>query len=224
MKHPIRAAFLAVFLCLLGAGMAGALERTERFSLEPGSRLRVKMPVGQLRIVGSRQAGVHVYLSVNTGLGSTPELERQIEIRFRPGPRAELEIRAPEGVQAAFSKFHMEAEVTVPFETHLDAELGVGGLRVRGVEGDLRAHVGVGELRLELSDPALYKSVRAEAGIGGINHPFRHGDHHKAGGSPPPDKRGWLGRKYQSTFKGGRYRLDAAVGVGDVRISEARVI
>lgn len=207
------ASVLLLITLLAWAAAAQGFEKQARFPLAVGKKLRVEMPVGELRVMGGSEPAVRVLVSVKARHGSAEEIERHLEIRFRPGEQeAVLEIRGLNDDNSPFRKAQVRAEVTVPSETHLRAKLGVGALRVQNVTGDLRAHVGVGELRLEVADPALYRTVRAEVGIGDVRHPF------------PGRATGWLGKKYQATFSQGRYRLDADVGVGDVRISESSTI
>lgn len=203
---------LLVWLLVAGWAAAETFEKEARFPLAAGSSLRVEMPVGQLRIVGGREPAVHVRLTVRVTRGSIEEARKRFEIDFQPGKEARLEIRMPSGFWNSFNKGEVTAEVAVPSETNLRADLGVGEMKIEGVFGDLRAHVGVGEMRLEVAEPSLYRSVRAHVGVGDVRHPF------------PGKVSGWLSKEYNGAFPEGRYRLDAEVGVGEIRISQPRVI
>lgn len=191
---------------------AVSFSKEAAFPLAPGSRLRVDMPVGEFLITGGGGSQVAVQLRVEVKRGSPHDIERRIEIRFHPGPDARLEIRTPEGVSNIFNKVEVRAEIRVPARTDLRAELGVGEMRVTGIEGNLRAHVGVGELRLEIPDKDIYRWVKATSGVGEVRHPF--------GGRTS----GWLGKEYRGEFAQGEYRLEADVGVGEVTISRPHML
>lgn len=196
---------------------AAAAERQEKFPLQPGSRLETHVGVGDVRIVAEGAAAeVRVRLNITkaaAGIVRAAEALRAIQVRFRPGPHARLDIETPEGQRSIFKDCSIETEIIVPRATHLKSELGVGTLRITGVQGDLEAHVGVGDLRVELADPRDYRTVHAEAGVGSVHHPFRTGRSH-----------GWLGRSFSGGSPRGKYKLQAKVGVGDLKISEASVL
>jgi len=183
------------FLACLGlAAATNEFDKEARFPLAAGSRLRLDIPVGELRVTGAGQEAVSVRLHVKTRHGWA---------------EARLVIEGLDQAKRWWNGAEVRAEILVPSKTHLDAHLGVGEVRVEGVSGDLRAHVGVGQVRIEVPEPGLYKSVRAHAGIGDVRHPFRGKAH------------GWLGKQFSGNYEGGSYRLDADVGVGQVCISEA---
>lgn len=210
MKRPVRIVCLS--LLVFWPVLAHSFEKQARFPLAASSRLRVELPVGELRVLGSSAPFVTVRLRVEPKRGDIDELERQIDIRFRPGSETRLDFTGMDKANGWFHRADVFAEVHVPSQTNLRAELGVGELRIQGVAGDLQIHVGVGELRVEVLDPTLYNSVRANAGIGEVQHPFRGASH------------GWLGKEFHGGYPEGRYRLEASVGVGEVRITEANTI
>jgi len=205
---------LILSILLAATAAAQSFEKQARFPLAAGKRLRVSMGVGELRIQGGSQPEVRVLLHVTVRRGPVDEIERDVQIRFQPGENeAELEIVGLKEHESPLRKIQVRAEITIPSETHLSTELGVGSLRIENVAGDLRAKLGVGEIRVELANPELYRSVHASVGIGDLRHqPF------------PGRATGWLGKKYEASFNRGRYRLEANVGVGDIRISESRTI
>lgn len=201
------------FLACVGlAAATNEFDKEARFPLAAGSRLRLDLPVGELRVTGASQEAVSVRLHVKTRHGWAEDLERRVNIRLQPGREARLVIEGLDQARHWWNGAEVRAEILVPSNTHLDAHLGVGEMRVQGVSGDLRAHVGVGQVRIEVPEPGLYKSVRAHAGIGDVRHPFRGKAH------------GWLGKQFSGNYEGGSYRLDADVGVGQVSISEASSI
>jgi hypothetical protein len=194
------------------AAAANEFDKEARFPLAAGSRLRLDIPVGELRVTGASQEAVSVRLHVKTRNCRGEDLERRVHIRLQPGREARLVIEGLEQTKHWWNRAEVRAEILVPSRTHLDARLGVGEVRVQGVSGDLRAHVGVGQVCIEVPQPGLYKSVRAHAGIGEVRHPFRGKAH------------GWLGKQFSGNYADGSYRLDADVGVGEVRILEASSI
>lgn len=210
----LRRVSILLFAIAAFSGLAPAetFFKDATFPLAPGSRLRVEMPVGEFRITGGSGSQLSVQLRVEVKRGSPAGIEKRIEISFRPGPEARLDIRTPEGVSHIFNKVEVHAEIRVPARTDLRAELGVGEMRVAGIEGNLRAHVGVGELRLEIPDKDIYRWVKATSGVGEVRHPF--------GGKTS----GWLGKEYRGEFAKGEYRLEADVGVGEVSISRPHML
>ncbi len=210
-RFPAVAAVLAAATIV---GVGAAAERQHNFPFQPGSRLETHVGVGEVRIIAEGSASeIRVRLNIRRGGSRGDQALRDIQVKFRPGRSARLDIETPEGSRSVFNDIAIEAEIIVPRETHLRAELGVGNLRITGVQGDLDAHVGVGDLRVEVPDPAEYRSVHAEAGVGSVQHPFRSGR-----------SRGWLGRSFSGGSPRGKYRLEAKVGVGDLKISEVRVL
>ena len=196
------AGWVLVVGLLTGAHPAQAFEKKLSYALAPGSKLRVEMKYGQLRIVGSQAPDVRVKIYVDERQTSLEEIVERLQVRYQPGGKeAQLRISGMKNPRV---------EVLIPSETHLRAHLRAGELRIQGVTGDLQANLWAGEMDLEVPEQNIYRFVRAHVGIGSVGHPF-------AGKTT-----GWLGKKFEAGFTRGRYRLDASVGVGDLSITPSR--
>ena len=86
--------------------------------------------------------------------------------------------------------------------------LNVGNLTVQGVEGNKDVHAGVGNVRIDVANPAEYGHVEIHTRVGDVHDFLNHGD----------TSEGFVGKTEDFTLSG-RYHLRASTGVGDVRIS-----
>lgn len=96
--------------------------------------------------------------------------------------------------------------VSVPAQTDLKLELGVGELSVKGIEGNKDLHVGIGDLTVGVTDGAKYNDIRTGTKIGDAGDAVSH--QHSGGFFP----------KTQHTSLQGIYKLHATVGIGDVNV------
>jgi hypothetical protein len=119
------------------------------------------------------------------------------------GDRASIDLKLPK-----HQNNHQGARVTIsiPAQTDLKLELGVGDLSIRGIEGNKDLHVGIGQLTVGVTDSAKYSDVRTATKIGDAEDAVFH--QHSGGFFP----------KTQHTSLQGIYKLHATVGIGEVDV------
>jgi hypothetical protein len=101
------------------------------------------------------------------------------------------------------------ARVSVPRDLPLVANLGVGELRIKGLEADLDGDLGVGELRVELPRSAV-RQVHLDTGIGEATllaggSRFSHG--------------GLIARSVDWNDGPGKARVNLDCGVGEIDVT-----
>jgi hypothetical protein len=119
------------------------------------------------------------------------------------GDRASIDLKLPK-----HQNNHQGARVTIsiPAQTDVKLELGVGDLSIRGIEGNKDLHVGIGQLTVGVTDSAKYNDVRTATKIGDAEDAVFH--QHSGGFFP----------KTQHTSLQGIYKLHATVGIGEVDV------
>ena len=194
--------FLAILpVCLLLSALAAAepqvSQRQMESSFQPGSKLALHLGGGDYHI----RAGSGDKIVVTCAARSEDQLKKvKVEIRSR-SDGSELWVSGP----------HKDLQVTieVPAHTNLWVRLSAGDLEVKGIEGDKDIENHVGDVRLDVADPAAYGLVDASVHIGDLN------------ASPFGNPKGWLGGKLRKQGSG-PYRLHAHVGVGDLNLYAAK--
>lgn len=190
--------FLAILVaCFLLAAVAvavpGASQREMESSFQPGSKLALHLGGGDYRIrPGAGDKIVVTYSAKDEG---------QLK-------KVKLQIRARnDGSELWLSGPHKDFQVTIeiPAHTNLWVRQSAGDLEVKGIEGDKDIENHVGDVRLDVTDPAAYGLVDASVHIGDLN------------ASPFGNPKGWLGGKLR-TQGAGQYRLHAHVDIGDLNL------
>lgn len=119
------------------------------------------------------------------------------------GDRASIDLKLPKHQN---NRDGAVVTVSVPAQTDLKLELGVGDLSIRGIEGNKDLHVGIGQLTVGVTDGAKYNDVRTGTKIGDAEDAVFH--QHSGGFFP----------KTQHTSLQGIYKLHATVGIGQVDV------
>jgi hypothetical protein len=116
------------------------------------------------------------------------------------GSQAKIKLQTPKRGTHGF-----EITIYVPRRSNLRVNLGVGDLRVDGVTGNTDAEVGIGDLKVTVPDPHVFRAVAMSVHIGDVDA--------KAFGLEPS---GFLGKSVEREFNAGSYRLKLHTGIGDV--------
>lgn len=162
-----------------------------------GGMLHVHMTVGDLHIRRGDSTKLILHYTVKSRREHNVK-DARVDFDVH-GTDANLEFHAPSGGNTQF-----DVELEVPANTNLDVHEKVGDVVVENVEGDKDLELGVGDIRVE-HDPARYRLVRANAGIGDVS------------GDGYGETSGWLGKTLR--YHGdGKYELRAHVGVGDITL------
>ncbi|WP_158749698.1 hypothetical protein [Acidobacterium sp. S8] len=119
------------------------------------------------------------------------------------GDRATIDLKLPK-----HEGNHQGASVTIslPAQTNLKLDLGIGDLSVKGIEGNKELHVGIGDLVVGVTDGAKYNEITTGTKIGDARDAISR---QSSDGFFPATKRISLQ---------GPYKLHATVGIGDVNV------
>jgi hypothetical protein len=169
MKKPILIALVAA-IALLGTLPLSADEtvRTlnQRYSVDGAKSLALDIPVGEVVIVGgdASQVTIDVELECDSDKGSCAELAKKVRlVGGKKGDR--LSIQLDEWPRGNARGLEADIKVSMPRGLALQTDLGVGELQISGVEQDVNADVGVGEVKVTMPESAV-RSVNLDSGVG----------------------------------------------------------
>lgn len=208
MKPTFAAAVLLSFGALASAQTPRQYIQHRQFP--SGGTVVVTLNVGDLRIVpADGSAGVRLEIQTHRPVDQEAMAGwvRRFEIA---ADRAVIDIHIPKWNDNCADDCGGDVTLYVPPQTSLKADLGVGDMTIRGVQGDKEVHTGVGDLRIAVADPSEYGHVETHTRIGDVNDILNRGD----------GQSGFLGKTENFTLSG-RYHLKASTGIGDLRIFAA---
>jgi hypothetical protein len=164
---------------LLGAALLGSLPaaadevvRTldRQFSAADLSGIHLDFPVGGMEVEAGtgRQVRVQLKLECDSARQSRcVEAAKGIEVvAGKSGDRLHVQLKGWPKVGTRGLEAHYV--VSVPRDLALRAELGVGEMRISGLENDLDADVGVGEITVKMAESTV-ASVSVDTGVGDAN-------------------------------------------------------
>lgn len=197
MRIILSAAVLCVMLVAVPQSQSPDQARRSDFLERPfvaNGRVAMDLSAGEYRITGSRDKRIRLEWSVRDGA-------RLAEVRAR------MDVR---GLEAAImtdgpDEANFRGVIQVPERTDLHVRLTAGELTIEDVQGnkDIRLHAG--EIRIDVGRPADYQRVRASVWAGDVNaEPFNV-------------TKGGLFRSFDWNGQG-RYRLQARLKAGDIRL------
>ena len=191
------ALILATFPCLTASAQAPVTnERSATYDFPNSHQIRMHLAAGEYTVQRSPDNQIHVRWSS----ADSKESADNLKVSFTNN-------RGTAQIQTKHAK-KMKVIFQLPSPSDLRIRLAVGELRLEGIEGNKDISMSVGEIHVQVDDPALYAHVSSSVRVGDIKAtPFR--------GS----KSGFF-RHFD--FKGqGTYSLHATLGVGDVVFSQA---
>ncbi|QNI30938.1 hypothetical protein H7849_17715 [Alloacidobacterium dinghuense] len=204
-------------IVLAGAGIVQAQDTASRQKLDlpkpnclvmskglpENGTLVMEVNVGEVRVVRSDELKT-IRLTIEPhGFYDDATVQSWIKRFGVAGDRASIDLKLPKNEDN-----HQGASVTVsvPAQTDLKLELGVGDLSVKGIEGNKELHVGIGDLTVGVTDSAKYNDIRTGTKIGDAEDAVSH---QRSDGFFP---------KTHHTSAQGMYKLHATVGIGDVNV------
>lgn len=195
-----------VVMVLGGAGMLHAQSFAPLViskSLPANGTLVLDANVGEVRIVhGDTQKTIQ--MTIDTRGNQDEATMRSWVRRFDvAGDRASIDLKLPNHTD---NHNGVTVTISLPAQTDLKLDLGVGQLTVNGIEGNKELHVGIGQLTVGVADGAKYNDVNMEAKLGDTKDAVFH--QHSGGFFP----------ETRHTSLQGSYKLHATVGIGDVSI------
>lgn len=165
--------------------------------------LVMEVNLGEVKVVRSEQEH-SIRLTIEPGEPLDDATVQSWVRRFDvAGDRATIDLKLPRHTDDHSSPI---VTISVPAQTDLKLELGVGELSIKGIEGNKELHVGIGDLTVGVTDRAKYSEIRTGTKIGDANDLVS--SQHSSGFFP----------KTQHTSLQGLYRLHATVGIGDVNV------
>ena len=172
-------------------------------SLPVNGTLVMEMNVGEVQVVRSDEEKTIRLKIKPRGYFDDATVQSWVKRFDVAGDRASIELKLPKNEDN-----HRGATIiiSVPQETNLKLELGVGELTVKGIEGNKDLHVGIGDLTVGVTDGAKYNEIRTATRIGDAEDGIFH--QHSGGFFP----------KTQHSSLQGIYKLHATVGIGDVNV------
>jgi hypothetical protein len=163
-----RTLFIALTCLLLAAAPGWADSRRElREGLPVGDseKVIVDFEVGELRIEAGSGDTVEVELDLRCKSTSS-RCERQLDdaeiLLEQRGSRLHVGF---EGLAKRNSKMEVDAVVRMPAGVALSVDMGIGELRIDGIESDIYVDMGIGEASLSLSESSI-RGVYLDTGIG----------------------------------------------------------
>ena len=213
----MKAAMSLFTLALLGANLSLAQQTAPRQKLDlpkPDSlivskslpakgTLVMEVNIGDVKVIRSDQEHT-IRLEIDPKQFLDTATVKSWVRRFDvAGDRAAIDLKLPK-----HNDNHTSPTVTVyiPAQTDLKLELGVGDLRVKGIEGNKELHVGIGDLVVGVTDGKKYNEIRIGTKIGDADDAVSS---QRSSGFFP---------KTQHNSAQGIYKLHATVGIGDVNV------
>ena len=179
---------LAAFAADYSSSCASGFEK----QVSPGSEIRIRVRSGDTDIVGVDGNRIKVVCEFR----KNPDWASQVKIEFRE-KNGELVIGG-----GPSNDFH--ARIEVPRQAHLWVRSPAGDLSVKGIEGNKDIELRAGDLDIEVGNPADYARADASVHAGDLTA--------RAFGV----SKGGLFRSFKKENAGGKYRLHAHLGAGDL--------
>lgn len=186
-------------------------ELRESFALESGQAVRLELQVAELRVEGGDGDRVRAELSARCKWGGSDCKEALEALRLvSRGDRRRLVLELEGHTRWSKAKLEVEGTLIVPRGAETEIDLGVGTVEVKGLTGDQRIDLGVGEVKLWLASAAV-RSVTLDAGVGDASI--------FGAGEPVEGRRPLLvGSEVYWDKGGGSSRVIVDVGVGEISV------
>lgn len=201
------AAALLIALPVAADEVVRTLER--QVSAADASRIHLDFPVGELKVeVGSgREVEIQVELECDSPRKTRcVEAAKDVELAISSGSRLTVELKGwpKNGSRGLEGNFR----VTVPRDLPLNAELGVGNMTIKGLEADLDANLGVGDVMVVMPEAAVAE-VHVDTGVGDAN---------LLAGGRSVEGSGFVGKELDWTKGSGKAEVEIDCGVGEARV------
>ena len=172
--------------------------------------LDLEFPVGELVVEAWDRPQVQVEVRLECGRHRDACREAAKAVKLESSTRGrELELELEGWPKHSSKGLEANVRIRAPRQLALDAELGVGDLRIQGMENHVRAELGVGDVSLDLPESAV-ATVSLEAGVG---------DTSLSTGEKKYTGSGFVGKELHWKKGAGRADVRAECGVGDVKVA-----
>ena len=172
-------------------------------------RVDLDIPVGEVDVTGWDQPQVHVdvKLECERRRDRCREAAEKIRVVYSQNDDR-LRIEMKDWPKWGNNGLEAHIRIQVPRRLALNADLGVGEMKIAGIEGHLNADIGVGELDITLPASAV-ASVSADTGVGEANL-SANGRHYESSGL--------VAKTIHWTKGTGSSKVKADVGVGEISV------
>jgi hypothetical protein len=205
------AAIAAVAAMAAARPLAAEETTARRFSQQieatGAQRISLDVPVGEMTVEGwdQRQVQVDVRLLCRRATDRCLEAAKAIHLVYRTaGDTVRVEVKG--WPKFGTKGLNLKAHVSVPRDLPLAANLGVGEMNLRGLEGDVDGDVGVGQMNVSLDEAAIAQA-NLDTGIGEAN---------LSAGGQRYQKGGLFGREIRWKEGRGRSKVRLNCGVGEI--------
>jgi hypothetical protein len=195
MRNLLAGFGLCIFLppFAICAPAAGTCEHAFEAAFQPGGDMRMRLRSGDIEVRG----GDSPVLPVSCHM-QNPERAKEVALKFEPGGKSgTLRIRGGPNNGIRF-------RIEVPKNTNLYVRSPAGDLSLSGVVGDKDVEIHAGDLTISIGNAADYKHADAFVYAGDLSC------------SAFGVSKGGLFRSFDKDNPGGKYRLHAHVGAGDL--------
>jgi hypothetical protein len=211
---------LAISALIMSSGFVMAQESSARQKLDlpkpaplvmtkpftVSGTLVMNVNVGEVRVVRSDQEKT-ICLTIDPKIFYDDAIVKSWVRRFDvAGARASIDLKLPSHGDSHHSG--PEITVSVPAQTDLKLELGVGELTVKGIEGNKELHVGIGQLTIGVADGSRYHEIQTSSKLG------------EADDSTSRQHSGGFFPRTHHTSAHGLYKIHATVGIGQVNVQD----
>ena len=185
-------------------------EITKNFEVETGQKVRLHLPVADLRLEVGEGKEIKADLLVRCRWEQhCDEILSAVDLTSSTtSRRLVVELQGLSQWQSA--RVEVEGTIVVPRSADLEVEIGVGEVKIYGVERSLRVDMGVGKVKIWQSPDAV-KAISLEVNVGEAAI--------LGGAEDASDRRSFLVGSEVFWDKGpGEARIDVDVGVGEVAL------
>lgn len=173
-------------------------------------RVLVDVPVGEVVIEGTndREVRFEVRLECDHQESECAEIAKRVRVVYSTEDD-ELALRIKEWPKTRNKGLQARVRIQVPRNLPLEADLGVGELRIENVASDLRADLGVGSLSITMPESAV-STVNADTGVGDAN---------LSAGGRRFQSSGLIAKEIRWSKGPGKSHVEADCGVGEISIA-----
>lgn len=196
---------------LPAAAAADDVVRTlnQAFPVNAAGEIDLDFPVGELIVEAWDEAQVKVEARVECESKSGRCAEAAKALRLTASTSSQrLSVELQGWPKGGTRGLEVHARVKVPRDLPLTAALGVGELNISGIEGDLNADVGVGEVRVAMQQSAV-GSVHLDTGVGEAN---------LSAGGKRYESSGFIAKELSWTRGAGQADVQVDCGVGEINV------
>lgn len=200
---------LTILGCAIVSAIPGILfaQKSQSFvltkSLPANGTLVMDMNVGEVRIVRSDEQKTISLAIEPRSFYDNAEIHSWVRQFDVAGDRASIDLKMPkhEGNNEGAT-----VTISLPAQTDLKLDLGVGKISIKGIDGNKDVHVGIGDITVGVSDRDKYSEISTDLKIGDARDDVYQ---QHSGGFFPSTK--------HTSLQGG-FKLRATAGIGNVNI------